>query len=494
MSSRRFHSFVRDNATVLLSYVFVYGQSLLLMPLIIKGVGAATYGGYSLLVSLAGISFAVSSLGVGFRAHRFLPGAKTREQKAELFYPQYILSLLTILTVSAIFAVGSGFISEVVLDRRSLLSPWILPAYLIGYLHYSQAIKFYRYTSRIGRMTVASICHTYIPIISILGYQYMIGSPSINILMLALALSSVVVGVPLFINLIREVGLKLAFYTGGQLREDVTKGVPLLLGTMLDFILAVGDRFILALYLSVSDVGHYVAGYVLGTTILFVSKAIGTVLPQAMAKAVDEGRNADADLMAVYAMKLFLFLGAPFVIGSALLGRMALRVFANEEVAESASLIIPIVALSSVLYGLISIKTSFLYVQQRTTAMFRVQALAATINVVANILILWFIPHILVAAFTTLMGYATAYWYLSKALSSKAQGRYLDGATIAKMAASALVMIGTVVTIKSLWAASATLLTLLSYASLGMIAYFVTLLALRVLSERERAFLRTLTW
>jgi len=90
-----YRSFIKDNAIVLIGHILVYLKGIILMPIIIKTVGVTIYGGFTLLSSILGIAFGLSSFGAGFRARRFLPSAETMSARSDLFYPQFFFSLLS---------------------------------------------------------------------------------------------------------------------------------------------------------------------------------------------------------------------------------------------------------------------------------------------------------------------------------------------------------------------------------------------------------------
>lgn len=493
MTDRSLEGFVRDNAAVLAGHFLVYAKAILLMPLVIQTAGAGVFGAFALVTSFVGIAFALSSFGVGFRMQRFLPGAATASARAGLFYPQYLFSVGSLLLLAAACVAANGLLGRRLPDSAYALSPWAIPGYLLAYAHFSQAIGYYRHSGRVRQMVVANVLFAYLHVALLLVYARFVGVLSVNVLLLTQALSAVIVGGPMFARVLHELRARPVWYAPGQLIEDVRTGAPLVAGTIVDFLLAAGDRFILALFLGVTAVGQYTAGYTLGAVIVFVAKSIGTVLPQAMARAVDAGRPDDADRVLGHAVRAFVLLGVPFVFGSAILGGTTLRLLTSDDVAASAAWVVPVVAAGSVLYGLVIIQSTSLFVQQQTGAMFRVYGIAAAANVAANLVLLAVIPNILIAAGTTLLAYGIGYVCLLRALPHGQRFIIGTGAATRTLAAAALMSVLLVVA-RAAWLSQPSWPALAAQIALGVAGYAAALYVVGGISAREIAFVRGLMW
>ena len=289
----------------------------------------------------------------------------------------------------------------------------IIPLYLISYVLYSQGSDYFRYTSRVKYMMVANIFFPYIHIALILLFFCFYRYISINVLVMSYAVSAFLIAVPCFWIIFKEIGVRFSFYSIKGLVSDIKIGFPLVLGFIVDFILVGSDRYFIAFYLTVSAVGYYNPGYILGSLIIFIPKAIGTALPQLMSKAVDSKNESEAYRMLNYALKIFLLLAIPFFFGSMVLGKPILILLANSEVAENAYLITPIVALGTLFYGLNIILSNVLFVRLKTYAMFKMNLFASVFNLLANLILLYFFRNIIVAAITTFLSYFLVFIYIN---------------------------------------------------------------------------------
>ena len=304
------------------------------------------------------------------------------------------------------------------------------------------------------------------------------------------SIAALMVATPLFVIILRELGLDAAFYDRPSFVTDLRLGVPLVLTNMVDFVLAASDRYLIALYLSVTDVGYYVPGYVLGSVIIFLPKAIGTAFPQLLSRAIDRGDEAEGQTMLNYTVKIFLLLAIPFVFGCAVLGQPILALLANEQVAARARLVAPIVALGTLFYGLSQLLANALFVKLNTRAMFQVNLVAGLSNLAANVVLLYFFRSILVAALTTLAAYVMAFAWGYVVVGREWHIDYSVGAVVKSIAAS--------IAMTAALAAATTRLaghgigTLLGLCVLGLGVYAGALLTLRTFSDKEMLFVRRL--
>jgi O-antigen/teichoic acid export membrane protein len=491
MKHIHYKSFISHNLIVILGAAFINLKGVILMPIIIKSGGVTIYGGFMLLVSILGITYGVSSLGAGFRAKRYLPSVRTADERSNLFYPQFYFHFIMIGILSLLLVLLKNPLNSVLLKNEVTYSIWVIPAYLLSFFLYSQGSDYFRYTSRIHYMTIAILCYPYLHIAFILIYLNLYGSIGIDALILSSALSALLIAVPSFRMVFRENGVKLRYYKRAGLISDIRLGFPLILGFMVDFILAGSDRYLIAIYLSVTDVGYYVPGYVLGSLIIFLPKAMGTVLPQLLTRAVDGGNEGEARTMLNYAVKLFLLLAIPFAFGCLAVSKPVLTLLANQEVAQKAFWIAPIVAVGAIFYGLSLILSNALFVKLRTKAIFKMNLLAAIVNLAANAIFIFIFRSLIVAAITTLLSYLIALIYAYRIVSADWPINLGMGTIIKSVAASA-VMLAIISAFKTQLVNLPAGALSAVVVGLGILVYSLCILGFRTFSSKELLFLRKL--
>jgi len=484
-------SFVRDNAVVIIGHILVYMKGIILIPIIIKTVGVTTYGGFVLLASILGIVFGISSFGARFRARRFLPSTSGMKARRELFCPQFLFGLFSIVFFSALLLLLDRQINIYIFKNEISYSVLIIPLFLVLYFLYSQGNDYFRYTSRVHYMTAATLIFPYIHIGLILLFFYYYRYISINVLVVSQALSALLIAIPCFLIIFREIGFKFSFYNLKGLVSDIKLGFPLVLGFIVDSILAGSDRYFIAFYLTISAVGYYNPGYVLGSLIILIPKAMGTALPQLMSKAVDSKNEYEAQEMLNYALKIFLLLAIPFIFGSMVLSRPILTLLANSEVAMNAYLISPIVALGTLFFGLNIILSNVLFVRLKTYAIFKMNFFAAAFNLVANLVLLYFFRNIIIAAVTTFLSYFLAFLYINKIVKKEKWPVSFQQFVMLKSIAASLLMVVILFGISEKFGESCSIGKLSVELFVGILVYFAALLIMRTFSNKELQFVKS---
>jgi len=366
----------------------------------------------------------------------------------------------------------------------------IIPLYLFCYFIYSQGSDYFRYTSRVHYMTVATLSFPYIHIGLILLFFYCYKYISINVLVLSQTLSAFLIAVPCFWIIFREIGLRFSFYSIKGLVFDIKLGFPLVFNFIVDFILAVSDRYFIAFYLTVSAVGYYNPGYVLGSLIIFIPKAMGTVLPQLLSKAVDNNKKHEAQRMLNYAIKIFLLLAIPFIFGCMILSTPILTLLANRDVAENAYLVTLIVALGTLFYGLNIILSNVLFVRMKTYTMLKMSIFASVFNLLANLILLYFFRNIIIAAITTFMSYLIAFIYINKIVKKETWQVSFQLVTIVKSIAASLFMTALLFLVLTKAGEVNSVAMIAGELILGIVAYTGGLFALGTFSKKELQFMK----
>jgi O-antigen/teichoic acid export membrane protein len=470
----------------------IYAQGVILMPIIIKTIGVKVYGGYGILVTIVGFMMGISSFGVGFRRSRFLPSASDRENRQALFYPQFYFHFASLMLLSIGLILLFPTIDKSIFKGEVSFAIWLIIPYFVFNLLYSQTTDYFRYTHRINYFNFFTVSYAFLNIIFIvmlfsLNYQL-----TINALFTVQIVSSISVAVPLTIKMIRELRFRFLIPNLEELVQDIKLGFPLVLTYIVDFILNSSDRYVIAAFLSITAVGYYNSAYALGTFIILLPKISGVVLPPLIAKAVDAGNEAEARTMVNYTVKFYLLAAIPFVVGSAVMSRSILTLLANKEVADNAFLVTPVVALGTLFYGLNIILSNVLFVRLKTIVMFKMNSIAAIMNLGLNVLIFYFIQNILVAAISTFLSYFVVFIFIHRVTAVDWPISY-DFRTIIKSVVAALVM-GVVLYLMSLKMADPSQIAsfVMIGIIIGIIVYGLVIYTLGIFSPQEMLKLKEL--
>jgi O-antigen/teichoic acid export membrane protein len=430
-------SAAHNTSLVLIGQLLVFAQGLVLTPVVIKVSSPETYGAYILLLSYVSIMFGISSMGVGISAKRWLPSAE-RVDRAERFYPQCWFQMISVTLlggVSAFVYQNLDFPSQ---WKFTGFSGWIVPLYLLAYTAYSQGADYFRYTHRVVIFNVATVVQPYLFISLALGTYWTTTVLNAGSLMAALTIASALTGILLFIRIYREIGIKFQGFKRQELSKEIRLGFPLVLAYLVDVILSVGDRYIIAAMLSVKDVGLYSPAYLIGSLAMVLPKVFGIVLPPLISQLIDKGDAVAAKNLSDNAVRIFLAVSIPYVVGAAIIGQEVLRLYANDEVAEAAWPVIPIAATASIFYGLMLIRTNIVFVRLKTSSLFHINLICAVVNIVLNIVLIHLFEHIIVAAFATLTTYLLCFQLLGRQLKGDPINPSINVGEIARILACSL--------------------------------------------------------
>lgn len=485
-----YKSFLKDNFLVLASHILIYMQGIILIPLIIKSAGVTIYGGYILLTYAIDFLFGISSFGVGFKYKRFFPSSKDVKSRRKLFYPQLLFQITSIFLLSLVILLFEPFLNSWLLNNNIEFIIFLAPLLIISYMCYSQALDYFRYSGKMNYYSLATVVTPYISIGIIFIFFYSFHNLNVDLLIYAKIISMLLIATPLFFIVFREIGFNIPNIKVSEFKEDIKLGFPLVLGYITSVILSTSDRYVIALLLSITEVGYYSPAYALGSLIIFFPMVSGVVLPPLLSKAVDTGKEHEARVMVDYTVKGFLLLSIPFVAGSYVVGRQLLTLLANAEVGTSAYLLVPIVATGILFYGLNVILSNVLFVQMKTRKIFWVNIMAAVVNLMLNLVLIYVFRDIMIAALTTLLSYFIAFVFMHRIVTSDWKLDF-DLTAITKLVASSLLMVISLLWINSYMADRADqMFYIVVEILLGIIVYCTALIAFKTFSHEEMLFLK----
>jgi peptidoglycan biosynthesis protein MviN/MurJ (putative lipid II flippase) len=127
----------------------------------------------------------------------------------------------------------------------------------------------------------------------------------------------------------------------------------------------------------------------------------------------------------------------------------------------------------------------------KTKVMFKISAVAAVLNVLLNLIFLYFFRNVVVAAVTTMMSYFVVFLYAHRVASSlwKIDWNYK---IIMKSIFASIIMVLVLIFVEMGLAKTTDyqIIFLISQIILGIVVYFATILALGVFSKKELIYLK----
>ena len=393
-------------AITFLGQVLIFVSGFLLIPLIVKTSGVQVYGSYVIVISLFSILTGVSALGTGFLAKRLLPSTDNKEERANIFYPQFYFNILSSILLGIIAFLSFSIIEKHFLGSESNFDEYLIVPYLIFYILYIQITDLFRFTHKVVLFNISTTLYPYIFLIITIFWYRVDETISINTLIISQIIALTVILVSFIAPAIKSVSFKLVWYKKKYtFIKDIKYGLPMTLVVIFELIISVSDRYVIAAYTSLDSVAFYTIAYSVGSIPLALPKVIGSILPAMMAKLKDEGKLNKITPMVNTAIFAFIMFLLPFTIGVVMLGEPLLELYANKETASAAAGLLPIICVAILFYGVGSILSIILFVDMKTKSILLSNIAAGLLNLVSNITIFSIVSDIYVAAWTTLFSY-----------------------------------------------------------------------------------------
>ena len=387
------------------AHILIFMQALIIMPLIVKVSGIEVYGYYTLLISLLNIVYGISSFGYGYKAMRYLPIAETKKQKSSLFMPQFYFQIISIVVLSIIMLVGFFYLKNYQLISIGQVSILLIPLYLCMQVLHGQSATYLRYTNKIGFMNIITVLTPYLFIFFTLLTYNLFEKLKINWIISSNILSMAIISAAVFLIIRKELNIRIQCPNIISFKEDILLGLPLMCAFLVETIIIIGDRYVLAYFMSLKDVGGYASAYMIGGLAIIVVKVFGVILPPLLSKELDLGSMKKCTEIIGVALKVFLITSIPFTFGSVIFGKEILQLMTDKETANAAWVVIPIISFATIFLGINIILSSVLFVQKKTRVMFKINLIIAIFNILLNLVLIGLFKNIESAAISTAFSY-----------------------------------------------------------------------------------------
>ena len=471
--------FVLDTLVVAIAQVLLRLRGLVLLPLIVKLLGTASYGTFSQVIAVSGLAAALLAFNLHLALVRFMVGDRDR-------WGSIYVSLLGATAISV--GVGGGLLA---------LFADSMGAVLIGgvdgstYLKLALALVFtanvrqinvnvYRAT---GRFATRSIVELVTVLGELLGMYVVIrlgyGLRAAFELAVVWELAAAVLTTAHVLVL-----------TGwgrpdlGIVRDGLAFSLPLLPISLGVWALDRADRLVLNAYLGARAVGIYSASYMLATFVLIFQFPFQQTLFPKVSGLWDKDRRA-AERYISLSSRVFLTVAIPFTAGATALAPPILAWLGNAEIAAESGRITFLLTAGVLLWGVATMIMQALYAARRTVALGALMLVGAAVNVVLNFAL---VPRwgVVAAAANTLVAYALVVAGLVVLVGRVAHVSY-DLGYLAKCVAAAAAMAAL------LWlVAPRSPAALLAGTAAGAVVYALFLLALRAFSAEDWTNVRRL--
>jgi O-antigen/teichoic acid export membrane protein len=395
-----YQNFFKDTGLIALVNLSVMLNGLILLPVITKILGPASYGIWTQTLAILSLIGGISGSGsLAFVRYFASETDKTKLSKGFFSVLVYLFILNTFITIG--LAVFSGYISQIFGNSILivLLIALTLPLYTIN----SFMFMFFRTVRKIKIYSITFLFQNYFQILLMVILIFL--GLGIYGVILGLFLSYLITEIIMLIIIIRYVGLKKPEKTDfAKIKTYLNFDIPYIPHNISSWVTNLSDRFIISGMLGITAVGIYSASYSLGSLISSLIFPINVILIPALSELYDNNQFKEVKSLLEISLKYYLLMAIPAAAGISILARPIMVILSTEEIAMASTYIVPIVAISMVIFGCQAIINQPNNLVKQTKIVGITSIIGAVLNVGLNI---YLIPiwGIIAAAFTTLLSY-----------------------------------------------------------------------------------------
>lgn len=374
----------------------------ILLPILTKGLGADLYGTWSLINVTVGLLVSLASLGLVNAVLRFLTAEKDYNKVNGDFLSVLAVVCISGISLSIVLFLFSDLLAEYIFNNIGSSFYIKLASVLVFFNTVSGlALAFFRLQIRIGLIASLNLASNIfnvglVVVALLLGY-------SLTGVIVATIISAGLFLVLELLIILMQTGLYLPRFS--NIKSYLRWSLPLTPNFAIMWIIVASDRYIVSYFMGTAATGIYSAAYSLSSQITFILPPIALVLFPSIIKSYDEGRINETRTYLKYSLKYFMMITIPFAFGMTILAKPLLSILTQPAFVVGAT-IIPFITFGNILFGLDAICVCILFIAHRTHLRFWLLGLAASLNIILNLIL---IPlfGIVGAAIATCIAYST---------------------------------------------------------------------------------------
>ena len=474
-----YRKFARDVGFIGAVQVLTSLGNFFLLPIVTKSLGTHYYGLWAQICITVSLISPLALMGLSMGLIRFLSSETKKEVIKEAVY-----SILFFVTISGFLASFLLYSFAKPLATFGFKDPeatyFIQAGSLLILLSVIEPVSlfYFRVFRQIKKFSLLTLFEAFGKLLFILVLLKM-GYGLLGVIAATLFVQSVIILIA-FLTIISQIGFVIPRFT--YIMEYLQFSLPLTPNALIRWITESSDKYLVTYFLSLESVGVYSAACSFGSLIqLFVGPLQLILLPE-LSKLYDENKIDEVEIYMSHSLRYFLLISIPAVFGLSALAKPLLSVLTTEDFL-SGWLVIPVIALSGLLAGVVQIFINTLFIIKKTKAQTYINLAGAVSNTLIN---LFLIPSVGIvgAALSTLFAY-----FLMAALCThmslkyfKHDFCYLD---IAKSILSSMTMYFVISRFGIL-----SISGLFEAAVIGMIIYLLVMFLLGGFSDRELSLVK----
>ena len=371
---------------------------IMLLPILTQNLSIQDYGVWTQFQITITIIPAIAILGLPYTMVRFLSASKSREEIQEGFYS----ILFTVIFASIIGAVVLYILAVPISDilfNRNVGVGLILPLTALMTALYLVFVDYFRASNQMTKYAIFTTAQAYMVVIFAL--LFVLYGKGVVGAVTGILITQILISLIMFIFVLKQIGFKIPRFH--NLRQYLTFGLPTIPSNASFWVLDASDRYIIGIVLGITSVGFYSAGYTISSLLTILTSPIYTVLLPILSQFYAERKIRETRFLLNYAIKLYLIVAVPAVIGLSILAKPLLYILSTPTLANEGYLITPILATGGLFFGLYCIITQIIVMERKTRITGNIWAISAISNIVLDITFGYFLGIIGIAIITLLL-------------------------------------------------------------------------------------------
>lgn len=377
-------------------------RGLILLPIIGRGLGAASYGAWTQSLVAVSVGMSLILLQLDVAVVRFVSGTSDRDRRREIFFPALVLVSVLGLAMTISTMAFPGTLASYVLGDPSYLpmARWIgiwtaltavaqLGQQLQRGLHRVKLFGALNTIETLGQLLIVTV-------LILFNGQLLVAVQGAVVWELVFAVGVLVLAV-------RDLGL--GWPRLASLIPSLRFSLPLVPSYYAGTVLSFADRLVVAAQLGSEAVGIYAAVYSLARIVRELFVPVTTALLPTVSRAWDRGDRPRGRRLLAHTLRYSLALAFPALAGLSVLGSPILNLLAARGVSQGALPLIPLIGLGYLFSGIQSIFVILLQIVQDTKALAVSRGIAA-LAYMPLVLVGVTYAGLLGGACATLIGYA----------------------------------------------------------------------------------------
>jgi len=353
---------------------------IILLPILTHNLSIPDYGVWIQFQITITIIPSIAILGLPYTMVRFLSASKSREEIQESFYSiLFTVIFASLIAVVALFVLA-GPISRALFDGNIAVGQ-ILPFTALMTALMLVFFDYFRASNQMTKYAVLTSLQAYMVVI--FAALFVMFGLGIVGAVTGIFITQVLISLIMFALVVKQIGFKIPRFK--NLREYLTFGLPTIPSNASFWILDASDRYIIGLLLGITAVGFYSAGYTISSLMALLNSPLYTVLLPILSQYYAERKIRETRFLLNYAIKLYLVVGVPAVIGLSFLAKPLLYILSTPTLADQGYLITPILATGGLFFGLYCIITQIIVMERRTKITGNIWAILAISNIILDI-------------------------------------------------------------------------------------------------------------